>query len=470
MAKLTQKERDALPASDFAVPGKRELPMHNEEHVRLAWDMVNRTKDLTPEEKKRARERILERAKKFGIDTREWQKQEAGSGKQEAKSRQFAGVRFEAMALELPEVSGHPNRAPFSGVLLRVNEPSDYAVGGADGHRTFIPKEAAEKALPSLLGMGVDFKATLDGHDPKKKIGLITGDDIDRNALTIEGFFYAKDFPEEVALIREEKDLLGFSYEADVRVRDMDEDPWVIEEITFTGAAVLYKADAAYTTTSLAAQAEKESAEMEELKKLLGELGKRLEKLEAAQTSAQSQIEANKAIMDKVHPHAEACKACAEACRAEGIGLHATRGHVAVLHKIAHHMETEAAQGRMPHELPSSVFHDTNWMYAMQAGAEGETKKLFEGIKAEIESIGTQMKDLQAKAFEAAANPGRKTLTPEITALLNKTGLLASIEKGELNVEDVDRTLEAAGIKGRAAIEAKLKLAAGGLLPMGKAA
>jgi len=34
----------------------------------------------------------------------------------------------------------------------------------------------------------------------------------------------------------------------------------------------------------------------------------------------------------------------------------------------------------------------------------------------------------------------------------------------------VDRTLEAAGIKGRAAIEAKLRLMEGGLLAQGKAA
>lgn len=73
MADLTKEERDALSDGDFAVPGKRELPMHDRRHVKLAWDMVDRTKDLTPEERRSARSRILRRAKELGIDTKDWE-------------------------------------------------------------------------------------------------------------------------------------------------------------------------------------------------------------------------------------------------------------------------------------------------------------------------------------------------------------------------------------------------------------
>jgi hypothetical protein len=37
-----------------------------------------------------------------------------------------------------------------------------------------LTKEAAEKALPSLLGMAVDYKAGWDGHDARQKCGIIT--------------------------------------------------------------------------------------------------------------------------------------------------------------------------------------------------------------------------------------------------------------------------------------------------------
>jgi hypothetical protein len=487
MATLTQEERDALPESDFAVPGKRELPIHDEHHVKLAWDMVERTEDLTPEEKESARSRILDRAKKLGIDTKEWKKTEGRAAGPIHVTR-----RVEAMALDIPDVADHPNRAPFTGILVRLDEPSDYAVGGADGHKIVIPSEVAKAGLASLLGMAVDFKPSFDGHNPQSKIGIITSADVDGKELPIGGFFYAKDFPDEVAFIRKEKELLGFSYEADVRVREIDEDPWVLSAITFTGAAVLYKADAAYTTTSLVASASagptaagekgREAMAEKDVSKLIEEILGRVKALEDLGVEHNTAMQANKAVIDKIHPHAEAMKACAEAMRAEGIGLHAKRGHVAILHKMAAHMCAEAAMGRIPHEVPHHVFHDTDYMYASAAdgrqgtedggqrtdgGGANEIKVFAEAIKTEIASLATLVKDIQAKAFENAASPGRKTISPEISALLNKIGLQAEAD-GTLKVEDVDRTLEAAGIKGKAAIEAKLRLMSNGMLPVGR--
>ncbi len=58
---------------DFAVPGKRALPIHDAKHVRLAWDMIDRTEGLTPSERRAARRRILARAAKLGIDTNDWE-------------------------------------------------------------------------------------------------------------------------------------------------------------------------------------------------------------------------------------------------------------------------------------------------------------------------------------------------------------------------------------------------------------
>ncbi|MFZ0393249.1 MAG: hypothetical protein WAL73_05325, partial [Terracidiphilus sp.] len=64
-------------------------------------------------------------------------------------------MRLEAMAITIPQVDAHPNRTPFEGVLTQVNAASDKAPAGARGHRVMLTKEAAEKALPSLLGMAV---------------------------------------------------------------------------------------------------------------------------------------------------------------------------------------------------------------------------------------------------------------------------------------------------------------------------
>ena len=72
----------------------------------------------------------------------------------------------------------HPNRAPFRGVLTLVDTPSDRAPSGARGHRVLLTRAAAEAALPSLLGMALDFTASFDGHDARRKVGIIPGAEI----------------------------------------------------------------------------------------------------------------------------------------------------------------------------------------------------------------------------------------------------------------------------------------------------
>src|SRR3984885_3902068 len=69
--------------------------------------------------------------------------------------RRAAGMEMRAMAVEFPVVHGHPNRLPFEGVLTLVDVASDKAPSGAKGHRVVLRREAAEAALPSLLGMAV---------------------------------------------------------------------------------------------------------------------------------------------------------------------------------------------------------------------------------------------------------------------------------------------------------------------------
>src|SRR5271155_2208715 len=115
-----------------------------------------------------------------------------------------AGLAMHAMAVEFPVVHGHPNRLPFEGVLTLVDVASDKAPSGAKGHRVVLTREAAEAALPSLLGMAVDYKAGWDGHDARQKCGIITAAEVDGRKLTVAGYLFARDFPEMEAKIQAE--------------------------------------------------------------------------------------------------------------------------------------------------------------------------------------------------------------------------------------------------------------------------
>jgi len=111
-------------------------------------------------------------------------------------------MRLEAMAVKIPYVEGHPNRVDFEGVLTVVNTPSDKAPAGARGHRVILTREAAEKALPSLLGMAVDYRPGWDGHDARRKCGIITQADVEANRLRVSGYLFGKDFPEVEECVR----------------------------------------------------------------------------------------------------------------------------------------------------------------------------------------------------------------------------------------------------------------------------
>src|SRR5947199_1532092 len=107
-------------------------------------------------------------------------------------------IELESMAIEMPRVAGHPNREPFRGVLTLVDAASDKPPAGARGHRVLLTRTAAEAGLPSLLGMGLDYAPSLDRHDARRKVGVITRAEIVGRNLELGGYLFAKDFPEIV--------------------------------------------------------------------------------------------------------------------------------------------------------------------------------------------------------------------------------------------------------------------------------
>jgi hypothetical protein len=175
-------------------------------------------------------------------------------------------IELESMAIEIPVVSGHPNREPFRGVLTVIDVPSDKPPAGARGHRVVLTRAAAEEALASLLGMALDYSPALDRHDAQRKVGIITRAEIVGRAVELGGYLFAKDFPEIVEQIASSfRDVtagntriggvgpvrgLGMSYEiADARVADLRAKIWTLTHVTFTGAAILRRDKAAYRDT-----------------------------------------------------------------------------------------------------------------------------------------------------------------------------------------------------------------------------
>lgn len=136
--------------------------------------------------------------------------------------------------------------------------------------------------MDSLTGMAVNVKSGLSGHAPKNKVGIIdkvwAGDALEDGAVpvNIEGYLFAKDFPDVVEELQASADELGFSYECDAKLEETTVDGLPVLQVTalvYSGAAILLKDKAAYTRTSLAAEGD-ETIDMtkEELQAMMDEM------------------------------------------------------------------------------------------------------------------------------------------------------------------------------------------------------
>lgn len=151
----------------------------------------------------------------------------------------------------------HANQMKFKGILVNLDVPSTKPPNGSQGKRILIPTSTAKAALHTLKNMGLNYTDNLDGHNPRKKVGVIKKAWIEGSAIHVEGIIWKRDFPEA------EKDLkqknLGMSFEAtNIQLENPDANVWKITGMCFTGASILFKKDAAYfATEALAAAAEK---------------------------------------------------------------------------------------------------------------------------------------------------------------------------------------------------------------------
>jgi hypothetical protein len=104
--------------------------------------------------------------------------------------------------------------------------------------------------------MAVDYRPGWDGHDARRKCGLITAAHVADGQVQVSGYLYSRDFPEvEAELERSAEASMGMSYElADAHVEDIRAEVWTLTRATFTGAAILRREKAAYQNTAFRLQ------------------------------------------------------------------------------------------------------------------------------------------------------------------------------------------------------------------------
>ncbi|HXE91289.1 MAG TPA: hypothetical protein VNK82_10040 [Terriglobales bacterium] len=350
-----------------------------------------------------------------------------------------------------PPVGNHPNRAPFRGVLTLLDVPSDRPPAGARGHRVVLTRAAAEAALSSLLGMGLGYRPSLDGHDARRKVGVITeafvapasrrlsrgqpapaqGEEPAESAsetlaLHISGYLFARDFPEVIRELRAASGSLGLSYEiADARVADTRAAVWVLTQVTFTGAAILRRSKAAYQNTSIelitAASSRRLSAGEEDPSELADMIATLLpgESADMNQQNLQQLI----ATTERLAAAAEALSAAAG--------------------RLEQHQDE---LGQRQQSLNAQVER----IVAAVEDGEAAFRRVLEQRIADLERTNA---DLQAQAGRLAATASRKTLPPLVSSLLAKHGIEAD---SAIDPAALDKTLASLSLEQRIAVKSQM--------------
>lgn len=174
---------------------------------------------------------------------------------------------------QMSDAGSHPNKAPFKCALFAVDVPSDGSPGGAGGKLIRISSSVCDQYLQTFVGMAlnIDYVNGMADHDPRFKVAVIEKAYRSLDGFAwIDGYIYAKDFPDVVATIRYYNGLaaeynwseyqFGASLEMEASVQNAEDDETVLDVIEFcgTGAAILFAEAAAYKTTSFAAKNNKE--------------------------------------------------------------------------------------------------------------------------------------------------------------------------------------------------------------------
>jgi hypothetical protein len=192
------------------------------------------------------------------------------------KTLKFSKASMRVQDFQMSDVGSHPNKAHFKCALFAVDVPSDGSPGGAGGKRIRISSSVCDKYLQTFVGMAlnIDYVNGMADHDPRFKVAVIEKAYRSMDGFAwIEGYIYAKDFPDVVATIRYYNGLaaeynwseyqFGASLEMEASVQNAEDAEDVLDVMEFcgTGAAILFAEAAAYKSTSFAAKNKKPNEE-----------------------------------------------------------------------------------------------------------------------------------------------------------------------------------------------------------------
>ena len=158
------------------------------------------------------------------------------------------------------EAERRANKIPFTGILFRMDEPSESSPSKGSDYPLFISRTVAEpliQAIASSGGLPIDVDDTLSKHSNPNIAGVMTTAEIQGSNFIVRGHLFPWSQKEKVGLILANQKHLGMSMNALANGAVIDRGGrkvFEIRDLELLGANVLFKDRATYQKTNFEAQ------------------------------------------------------------------------------------------------------------------------------------------------------------------------------------------------------------------------
>lgn len=146
------------------------------------------------------------------------------------------------------------NRAPITGVLFRVDEPSEAVPAKGPGMPLYVPKEVAASILNTVAGLPLDAHDNLSQHADEEIAGVMLSAELKDQDFVVHGYLWPGSKSSKVSKIVANQERLGMSMTADAWGHEAEVDGqkvfWV-DDIELGGANILFSDCATYQKTRL---------------------------------------------------------------------------------------------------------------------------------------------------------------------------------------------------------------------------
>lgn len=146
------------------------------------------------------------------------------------------------------------NRSPITGVLFRVDEPSEAVPAKGPGMPLYVPQSVAASILNTIAGLPLDAHDNLSQHADEEIAGVMLSAELKDKDFVVHGYLWPASKSSKVRKIVANQERLGMSMTADAWGHEAEVDGkkvfWV-DDIELNGANILFSDCATYQKTRL---------------------------------------------------------------------------------------------------------------------------------------------------------------------------------------------------------------------------